>query len=59
MIELVITYIVINKNGLMNGKATFRDIENKDMYKLYNKFMKKLLKDKKITNIQENDIVIE
>ena len=59
MLERVITYIVITKKGLMNGKATFYDIENKEMYKFYNKFMKKILKDKKITNIQENDIVIE
>lgn len=59
MIERIVKYKVFTKNGLMDGKATFVNPYSKEMNKLYQKFMKKLLKDKKITNIQENDIVIE
>ena len=59
MIERIVKYKVITKNGLMDGKASFINPDSKEMNKLYNKFMKKILKDKKITNIQENDIVIE
>lgn len=59
MIERIVKYKVITEKGLMDGKATFVNPDSKEINKLYQKFMKKLLKDKKITNIQENDIVIE
>lgn len=56
MITRKVEYKVITKNGLMNGRAIIINPDSKEVYKSYNRFMKKLLKDKKITDIQISDV---